>query len=173
MATWSEFQSGAPAMAAVAQTLWSGIVALDRGEPNLPGGPWFAIAYLATVRPDGSPRLHPFCPFLAAGRLYAAIPRSSPKGDDLRRDPRCAIHALPGPEDHELAIRARAVEVGADPATRATITATVRPSRVGGMIETVTADPIFELDIIRVDTAQWLDIGQPGTRAVRQSWKAR
>jgi hypothetical protein len=173
MATWSEFQSGAPGIAAVAQTLWPGIVALDRGEPNVPGTPWFAIAYLATVRPDGSPRLHPFCPVLAAGRLYAAIPRSSPKGDDLRRDPRCAIHAQPGPEDDELAIRARAREVGQDPATRAAIIATVRPSRVGGMIETVSDDPIFEFDIIRVDAATWLDIGQPGTRAVRHTWKAR
>jgi len=41
------------------------------------------------------------------------------------------------------------------------------------MIETVTDDPIFEFDIVRVDAARWLDIGQRGTRAVRQSWKAR
>jgi hypothetical protein len=41
------------------------------------------------------------------------------------------------------------------------------------MIETAINDPIFELDIVRVDAARWLDIGQPGTRAVRQSWKAR
>lgn len=32
------------------------------------------------------PRLHPFCPVLAGGRLLAAIPRSSPKGNDLRRE---------------------------------------------------------------------------------------
>lgn len=41
------------------------------------------------------------------------------------------------------------------------------------MIETVTDDPIFEFDIVRVDAARWLDIGHRGTRAVRQSWKAR
>jgi len=41
------------------------------------------------------------------------------------------------------------------------------------MIETVTDDPVFEFDIVRVDAARWLDIGQPATRAVRQTWKAR
>ena len=41
------------------------------------------------------------------------------------------------------------------------------------MIETVTSDPIFEFDIVRVDAARWLDIGQPGTRAVRQTWKTQ
>ena len=105
--------------------------------------------------------------------MFAAIPRSSPKGDDLRRDPRCAIHALPGPDDDELAIRARTTQVGQDMAVRAAIIAVVQPSGVGGMIETVTDDPVFEFDIVRVDAARWLDIGQPGTRAVRQTWKAR
>jgi len=89
------------------------------------------------------PAAAPVLPVLAAGRLFAAIPRSSPKGDDLRRDPRCAIHALPGPEDDELAIRARAVEAGHDPVVRSAVIAVVRPSAVGGMIETVTSDPIF------------------------------
>jgi Pyridoxamine 5'-phosphate oxidase len=173
VATWSEFESAAPRMAAVAWTLWPGITAQHRGEPKPAGAPWFPVAFLATIRPDGSPRLHPFCPVLAAGRLFAAIPASSPKGDDLRRDPRCAIHALPGPDDDELSIRARAIEAGNDPGVRAAAIAAVMPSGVGGMIETVRADPIFEFDVIRVDVARWLDIGQPGTRAERQTWKAR
>ena len=173
MVTWREFESEAPDIAAVAAMLWPGITALSRGELRPPGTPWFPIAFLATARRDGGPRLHPFCPVLAAGRLFAAIPRSSPKGEDLRRDPRCAIHALPGPDDDELAIRARATEAGQDAAVRAAIIAVITPSGVGGMIETVTDDPVFEFDIVRVDAARWLDIGQPGTRAVRQTWKAR
>ncbi len=56
-----------------------------------------------------------FCPVLAGGRLYAAIPPGIPKGHDLRRDPRCAIHALPGPQDDEVSIRARAKQAGPDP----------------------------------------------------------
>lgn len=91
MATWHAFESGAPEMAAAAAMLWPGITALDRGGPVPAGMPWFPIAFLATTRSDGSPRLHPFCPVLASGRLLAAIPRSSPKGNDLRREPRCAI----------------------------------------------------------------------------------
>ena len=59
---------------AVAVMLWPGIAALSRGERRPPGTPWFPIALLATARRDGGPRLHPFCPVLAAGRLFAAIP---------------------------------------------------------------------------------------------------
>ena len=150
--------------------LWPGIHALHRGErPAIPQ-PWFDIAYLATVRLDGSPRLHPFCPVLAAGNLYAAIPKTSPKGNDLRRDARCVIHAMPGPEDDELCIRANAMEVSDDDNKRAAVVAIGAASEVGGMIETMSNDPLFEFDLVRVDVARWLDIGQPGTRAERRRW---
>src|SRR6266511_1243674 len=102
MATWAVFETEAPGLAAVAARLWPGITALHRGEAPPPAAPTFAVAYIATVRRDGGPRLHPFCPILAGGRLFVAIPRSSPKGRDLRRDPRCVIHAMPGPDDDEL-----------------------------------------------------------------------
>jgi hypothetical protein len=172
VATWAQFRADAPDVAAVATKLWPGITALDGDEePPSGAGSVFAIAYLATVRVDGGPRLHPFCPILADGRLFAAIPRSSPKGWDLRRDPRCAIHALPGPEDDELCIRARAVEV-TDGATRALVRETVGRTAVGGMVETVSNDALFEFDLEQVDVARWLDIGQPGTRAVRRQWRA-
>lgn len=173
VATWHEFERGAPAIAAVAAMLWPGITALGRGLPAPPGTPSFSIAFLATTRTDGSPRLHPFCPVLAGGRLLAAIPRSSPKGNDLSREPRCAIHALPGPDDDELSVTARAREAGSDPGLRAAALAVVTRAGVGGMTETVSNDPIFEFDILRVDAARWLDIGQPGTRPVRQRWRAR
>ena len=45
------------------------------------------------------------------GRLFVGIGPSSPKQWDLRRDSRCALHALPGENDAEFVIRARAVEV--------------------------------------------------------------
>jgi hypothetical protein len=171
MATWGEFEGQAPEVATVAHALWPGIVALEAGAPPPVGRPTFAVAYLATVRRDGAPRLHPFCPVLAGGRLFAAIPRTSPKGWDLRRDPRCVIHAMPGLEDDELCLRAEAREV-TDAATRALVVEVVERSRVGGMIETVRDDPLFELDLQQVDVARWLDIGQPGTRAERAQWRA-
>jgi hypothetical protein len=172
VASWAEFERQAPELAEVAARLWPGVVALRQGAA-VPGGvPCFAVSYLATVRRDGGPRLHPFCPILAGGRLFAAIPRSSPKGWDLRRDPRCVIHALPGPEDDEFCVRASASEVTGDPAARALVRAVVMPSGVGGMIESVSRDPLFEFDLEQVDIARWLDIGQPGTRAVRWRWRA-
>jgi hypothetical protein len=116
--------------------------------------------------------VHPFCPILADGRLYAAIPRSSPKGWDLRRDPRCVIHALPGADDDELCIRALAREVSSDESLRASIGAVVARTGVGGMIESVAHDPLFEFDLRQVDVARWVGIGQPGTHAVRRQWRA-
>ena len=52
------------------------------------------LAFLGTVRADGGPRLHPMCPLLMDGGLYAFLIQS-PKRDDLHRDPRYAIHTFP------------------------------------------------------------------------------
>ena len=169
MATWEEFANAAPELAAAAANRWPGIVALERGELGLQ--PVFQVAYLATIRPDGRPRLHPFCPVLADGRLFAAIPPQSPKGHDLRRDPRCAIHALPGPDDDELLLLARASEVG-DDATRSAVRRVVERSDVSGMIATVSEHPLFEFDIEQVDVARWVNIGRRGTYAERLRWRA-
>ena len=173
MPTWAQFEAEAPEVAAVASRLWPGALALARGGPSPPGVDVFAVAYLATVRRDGAPRLHPFCPIIAGGRLFAAIPASSPKGHDLRRDPRCVIHALPGPDDDELCIRATAADVTADVDTATLVRRVVVRSGVGGMIETTTHDPLFEFDLQQVDVATWVDVGKPGTHAVRHQWRRR
>ena len=162
----------APDLADVAARLWPGVFALHRGRAVPADVPCFVVSYIATVRRDGGPRLHPFCPVLAGGRLFAAIPRSSPKGWDLRRDPRCVIHALPGPDDDEFCVRATASEVTDDPSARELVCGVVAVSGVGGMIESVAHDPLFEFDLEQVDVARWLDIGESGTRAVRQQWRA-
>jgi hypothetical protein len=172
MATWAEFEGAAPDLAAAAAARWPGIVALHRGNPVPAGEPAFAIAYLATVRPDGSPRLHPFCPILAAGRLCAAIPRRSPKGDDLRRDGRCVIHALPGPADDELCLRVRAEEATDDTPLRDAVRAVAAASGVDGMAQTTARDPLFTFDLQQVDVGHWVDVGLPGTHAVRRRWRS-
>ncbi len=172
MATWTQFERDAPEIAEVAARLWPGPLALYRNRSLPEGVSWFPIGYLGTVRRDGGPRVHPFCPILADGRLFAAIPRSSPKGWDLRRDPRCVIHALPGADDDELCIRALAREVSSDESLRAAIGAVIARTEVGGMIESVAHDPLFELEIRQVDVARWVAIGQPGTHAVRRQWRA-
>ena len=92
MATWADFQSAAPQLATKGRAL------LYQYSPPL--------GYLATVRSDGGPRVHPFCPIVAEGGLWAFILRHSPKGADLRRDPRFALHAIcPTDVDDEFFVR--------------------------------------------------------------------
>jgi hypothetical protein len=55
------------------------------------------LAFLATVRPDGGPRVHPMCPLLTDEALYGFIV-PSPKRADLHRDGRYAIHSFPAEE---------------------------------------------------------------------------
>ena len=50
------------------------------------------VAYLATVRKDGSPRVHPVTPIIGQGHLFVFMEPTSPKGHDLRRDGRYAMH---------------------------------------------------------------------------------
>ena len=50
------------------------------------------VAYLATVRKDGSPRVHPMTPIIGAGHMFVFMEPTSPKGHDLQRDGRYAIH---------------------------------------------------------------------------------
>ena len=56
------------------------------------------LGYLATVRKDGGPRVHPVCPVIANDGLYVFIGNHSPKVHDLRRDGRYALHSVPIPE---------------------------------------------------------------------------
>jgi len=59
------------------------------------------LAFLATTRADGGPRVHPMCPILWDDGLYALL-IPSPKRDDLHRDPRFAMHCYP-PDGNENA----------------------------------------------------------------------
>jgi hypothetical protein len=97
MTNWSQFTAASPDLASF-------------GKLRLEG----RVAYLATIRPDGTPRLHPVSPLIAANYLFAYMEPTSPKGHDLRRDARYAMHC--GIEDNsggqgEFLIRGHAVEV--------------------------------------------------------------
>jgi hypothetical protein len=52
-----------------------------------------SAAYLATIRKDGSPRVHPVTPIIGQGHLFVFMELTSPKGHDLRRDGRYAMHS--------------------------------------------------------------------------------
>jgi hypothetical protein len=79
------------------------------------------ISYLATIRKDGSPRVHPVSPFFMDDELFVHMEPTSPKRHDLLRDPRYAMHCAV--EDNEgglgeFVVRGEATEVN-DPDTRA------------------------------------------------------
>jgi hypothetical protein len=58
------------------------------------------LAFLATVRPDGGPRVHPMCPVLHYGGLYALL-IPSPKRADHIRDRRYSMHSFPTDGDED------------------------------------------------------------------------
>jgi Pyridoxamine 5'-phosphate oxidase len=86
MLTWNEFAAARPDLAEVGRARFYQVAV---GE-----------AYLATVRPDGAPRIRPICPLQTADGLFAFI-IPSPKRADLLRDGRYALHSCPteGNED--------------------------------------------------------------------------
>lgn len=50
------------------------------------------VACLATLKSDGSPRLHPVRPIVVGGSLFVFMEEISPKVRDLERDERYALH---------------------------------------------------------------------------------
>lgn len=50
------------------------------------------VAYLATVRPDGTPQVHPVSPILRNNRLFVFMYPTSPKAHDLQRGGTYALH---------------------------------------------------------------------------------
>jgi hypothetical protein len=58
------------------------------------------IVYQATLRLDGSPRVHPVSPWIAAGLLCVSFRASSPKLREVARDARYAMHSSLPWEDH-------------------------------------------------------------------------
>jgi hypothetical protein len=58
------------------------------------------LGFIATIRPDGGPRLHPFCPIIADDHLFGFI-IPSPKQRDLTRDGRYTVHSFPTPDNED------------------------------------------------------------------------
>jgi Pyridoxamine 5'-phosphate oxidase len=113
MASWSEFAAAEPTLAAAIRAL------LQQYGPGM--------AYLATVRPDGGPRVHPVSPVITSGGLFCFVV-DSPKRRDLERDGRYALHSYPPEEsDDEAYVAGRAVPV-TDPAIIARLADALRAS---------------------------------------------
>ncbi len=75
------------------------------------------LAFLATIRKDGGPRVHPMCPVITTHGLFAFIV-PSPKRGDLRRDGRYAMHAFPADENEDAFSLTGVAEARTDRALR-------------------------------------------------------
>jgi hypothetical protein len=97
MPSWSDFAAAEPSLAAAIRAL------LQQYGPGM--------GYLATVRANGGPRVHPVSPVITDEGLYCFIV-DSPKRRDLERNGRYALHSFP-PEDSddEAYLSGRAVRV--------------------------------------------------------------
>ena len=75
MVAWPEFAASTPDLASF-------------GAARLTASP----AYLATIRANGSPRVHPVSPIFAPSGLYVFMEPTSPKAADLRDRAHFALH---------------------------------------------------------------------------------
>ena len=74
--SWKEFEARAPELA-------------QFGRERLHG----QVAYLATIRKNDLPRLHPVTPIIGDGHLYVFMEPTSPKGKDLERGSAYVLHS--------------------------------------------------------------------------------
>lgn len=142
MVRWEVFAREAPEIAEAGHAL------LTQFGPGL--------AYLATVRADGAPRIHPVCVNLVDGGLYTLVV-PSPKRRDLLRDGRFALHAFSSPHvDDEFFLAGRAVH-HEDPA----LVAKVRAAQHASGATTSDSEALFEYRLERALYARYVARGEP------------
>lgn len=152
MVSWAEFARAASDLAEIGRGL---LFQFNVG-----------LAFLATVRTDGGPRLHPVCPVLSADHLFVLITAGSPKRQDLVRDGRYAMQSFPQPRpgSDEFYLTGRAVLVE-DEAARAAILRDAR--HMADASETA-----FELLLDRVMLTRWEHVLTPQMRSSHRVWRA-
>jgi hypothetical protein len=152
MVTWKAFAAAEPDLADVGRSL---IFQFKVG-----------LAFLATVRRDGAPRLHPVCPVLSDERLFVLITPASPKHQDLARDGRYALQTFPQPkpgsDEFYLAGTGALVD---DQAARADILRDAKHMADASEIA-------FELWLDRVMHTRWEHVLTPQMRSVHRKWRA-
>ena len=151
MVPWAEFARAAPDLAEVGRGL------LFQFKVGL--------AFLATVRKDGGPRMHPVCPVLSDDRLYVLITAESPKRQDLVRDGRYAMQSFPQPKpgSDEFYLTGRAVLI-ADEKARAMILRDAKHMADASEI-------VFELLLDRVMHTRWEHVLTPQMRSSHRVWR--
>ena len=145
MSSWSDLEREAPEIADAGRRLL--------GE----------VAFLATVSREGRPRVHPFCPAISQGKLWAFVMDHSPKRVDLDANGYFAIHALPGPQDEEFYV-AGSVARAEDTGTR---------EKVGVAMPYDDADDhhlLYEFNLERALWTTWENFQAPGMRPLHRVW---
>ena len=153
MATWNEFADSAQQLAAF------GLKLLNQ----------YGAAFLATLRKDGSPRLHPVVPIIAQGKLFVFC--GGPKVCDLRRDGRYVLHALIDRDDSEFFVAGRANFVNDDRTMRGAV-ALAAPYKVPDDPADRTHQ-LFHFEIEHAHGTEWFHPGQPDTRPTHTDWSSR
>jgi hypothetical protein len=103
MLSWVEFRETEPAMAEEGRALLYEV--------------GVGLGFLATVRTDGGPRVHPMCPLVSDEGLFAFIV-PSPKQRDLHRDGRYSLHSVPLETNEDAFYLSGRAEHVTDPARR-------------------------------------------------------
>lgn len=151
---WSAFEAAAPEMAAGGRKL---LYQFGVG-----------LGYLATVRRDGGPRLHPICPTFLDGGLYALI-GPSPKRGDLRRDGRYALHSFSAVDRDDEFYLTGGVQALPDPALAERVRAAF--VALGGHSD--VSEELFELFVHRALLATYKKRGEPNNFPPRyEVWRA-
>jgi hypothetical protein len=104
--TWGDLRAQRPDIEAVARELLF--------------APGVGLGFLATVRADGGPRVHPITPTIVGAGIFALI-IPGPKLRDLERDRRYALHSetVPPPNSDDGAYLAGRVRMIEDEVVRA------------------------------------------------------
>lgn len=147
---WGDFHRSAPELAEAGERLMTS--ARD------------GVAFLATTRRGEAPQLHPVIPRVVDSGLYVFIVNLSSKYQDLLRDGRYALHALPGAENREeFLIRGRAALV-ADAETKTRVQTATGAGRMDFEV-------LFELMVSHGLRTTWAHWGEPGIWPTYTRWK--
>jgi len=132
----------------------------------------FTHHVLATLRRDGSPRTTGLEVRFLYGELWLGMMPDSLKALDLRRDPRFALQANPGPGSEmaggDVRVGGRAVEV-ADPETKGAYVKEVEPPEPFHLFRTELTEVVRTY--VEDDTCLVVDVWKPGepVRTLRRS----
>ncbi|GAA2626785.1 hypothetical protein GCM10010399_67900 [Dactylosporangium fulvum] len=147
MSSWADFAAAEPLLATAIRTL------VCQYGPGL--------GYLATVRPDGGPRIHPVSPVVTDDGLFCFV-LASPKRHDLDRDGRYSLHSFPATDSDDEAYLSGCATAVTDPAV------------IGPLARQMRAAPgvDWKLYELTVDVAMVVRHDTP-TTSTRTVWKDR